>query len=526
MSPYLTGAGKWLFATGAIFTTFGALAREPLVVLFGQIPWWVLLGAMMLILTQSRALQRRQVVIAVALLQGPLRMRYGQGQTLKLSISNAAPVRLGRLAFEPVVSGGVEVMASPMIPGLKSGCQVGFEARVQAKHVGRASLQGFEVVLSGRWGLVKTRDYLPCVQVIEIYPEQAPDVRRRVARAPGSAAQPQRSVGRPASAGTDLRELRDYQPGDPLRAIAWKATLRQRRLISRDYDDERGRRHVLALDISTSMRSGTPPGLKLDFAIHQLCAQARALLAEGDEVAVYSFDHAIFGAIKPGVGLGHFQRVLHHVVGLRTIVDPARTAWDEDAVERYIADYLLVQERLDFRCQQGLDAPVDQRLLRRWLRAQLSWELARWKSEAEAHGVLEPHVSDARRFARLRGLELPPPPEMRAGTKINGLQALFEAVLGLGKGPVQLTIYSDLCGLNEVDVLERYVRLARRRGVRAGVVAPFTPEFGREELPADEHQARVRELFAIAEAGERASAASRMEALGVPVEFVGPRRGA
>lgn len=522
MSPYLTPAGKWLFATGALFTVFGALAREPVVVLFGQVPWWVLLGAMMLIMTQSRALQRRQVVLGVDAGQGPLRMRHGQRHAMEVDVSNAATGRLSELSFEPVVSGGIEVVANPRVSGLAHGYQVSVPIEVVARHVGRGSLQGFEVVLRGRWGLVETRDYLPCVQVVEVYPALTRAAQHRVRQLGAMATTPRRAVKRASASGTDLRELRDYQPGDPLRSIAWKATVRQRRLIAREFDDERTRRLILALDISTSMRSGTPPGLKLDDVMHRICEIARQQLDAGDEVALLTFDHRLFGTIEAGSGPAHFQRILRHLVGLRSIVDPERTAWDEAAVERFIADYLLVQERLDFRRQQGLEAPVDTRLLRRWLRAQLPWELARWASEAEAHGVIEHQVSDARRFARLRGLELPPPSEMRAGTKVNGLQSLYEEVLRMGKGPAELVIFSDLCGLSEVDVLERYVRLARRRGVHSRIIAPFTPEFGREDVPFDAHHERIREIFAIAEADDRADAAERMESLGVAVELVGP----
>ncbi|TXD36277.1 DUF58 domain-containing protein [Lujinxingia vulgaris] len=522
MSPYLTPSGKWLFASGALFTIFGALAREPVLVLLGQVPWWVLLGAMMLILTQSRALQRRQVVLGVDGAPGPLRIRYGQRHTLPISVSNASGDRLGALALEPVTSGGILVQRGPTLGGLAPGHKVSVPVVLTTQHVGRASLQGFEVVLRGRLGLVETRDYLPCVQVLEVFPKLMRGAQRRARARLASAARPRRAVALSAASGTDLRELRDYQPGDPLRTVAWKATVRQRRLISREFDDERTHRRLFALDISTSMRSGTPPGRKFDEVIHHVVEQARDALERGDEVALLTFDHAIFGRVDAGSGAPHLQRMLRHLVGLRSIVDAGRTAWDEAAVERFIADYLLIQERLDFRRQQGLEAAVDTRLLRRWLRAQLPWELARWASDAESHGVIASQVSDARRFARLRGLELPPPSEMRAGTKVSGLQAVFEEALKMGRGPLQLVIYSDLCGLNEVDALERYVRLARRRGVDARVVAPFTPAFGVEDIPFEAHYERVREIFSIAEADDRALIASRVEALGVPVALVGP----
>ena len=63
------------------------------------------------------------------------------------------------------------------------------------------------------------------------------------------------------------------------------------------------------------------------------------------------------------------RRLLHHLVGLNSIVDPDLTEFDEDEAEALVADYLLVQERLDFRKGDGVDevSGVNRKLLQRWL---------------------------------------------------------------------------------------------------------------------------------------------------------------
>ena len=48
--------------------------------------------------------------------------------------------------------------------------------------------------------------------------------------------------------GQDFHQLREYRAGDSLRQIDWKATSRYRRLISKEYQDERDQQVVFLLD--------------------------------------------------------------------------------------------------------------------------------------------------------------------------------------------------------------------------------------------------------------------------------------
>jgi hypothetical protein len=55
--------------------------------------------------------------------------------------------------------------------------------------------------------------------------------------------------------GTDFKQLADYRPGDAIRDIDWKATLRQGRPIVREYQDERDQSVVFLLDCGRRMRA-------------------------------------------------------------------------------------------------------------------------------------------------------------------------------------------------------------------------------------------------------------------------------
>src|SRR5947199_91625 len=63
---------------------------------------------------------------------------------------------------------------------------------------------------------------------------------------------------RPGS-GSELLDLRDYRPGDPPKMIAWKASARRDRLITKEFESDVPVRCVLFVDASQSTRIG-PPG--------------------------------------------------------------------------------------------------------------------------------------------------------------------------------------------------------------------------------------------------------------------------
>jgi uncharacterized protein (DUF58 family) len=60
---------------------------------------------------------------------------------------------------------------------------------------------------------------------------------------------------RPGS-GSELLDLRDYIPGDPPKMIAWKASARRDRLITKEYESDVPVRSVIFLDTSESVRLG------------------------------------------------------------------------------------------------------------------------------------------------------------------------------------------------------------------------------------------------------------------------------
>jgi uncharacterized protein (DUF58 family) len=94
-------------------------------------------------------------------------------------------------------------------------------------------------------------------------------------------------------AGTDFRQLRDYTPGDPIRHIDWKASLRQGKPVVREFQDERDQRVFFLLDCGRRMRADESGqrtgGSHFDQALNALMLLGYVALKEGDEVGAMTF---------------------------------------------------------------------------------------------------------------------------------------------------------------------------------------------------------------------------------------------
>jgi uncharacterized protein (DUF58 family) len=89
--------------------------------------------------------------------------------------------------------------------------------------------------------------------------------------------------------GLEFHQLRDYRQDDSPRQIDWKATARHRRLISRDYQDERDQQIVFLLDCGMRMRSQDGELSHFDHTLNAVLLLAYVALRQGDGVGVATF---------------------------------------------------------------------------------------------------------------------------------------------------------------------------------------------------------------------------------------------
>lgn len=128
--------------------------------------------------------------------------------------------------------------------------------------------------------------------------------------------QPVRSVlnGRHASRlrgrGLNFEELRDYLPGDDIRAIDWKVTARTGQPHVRVMTEERDRPALIVVDQRMSMFFGTVRNMKSVTAAEAAALAAFRILDQGDRVGGIVFGDDILAEIRPQRSRAAVNRLL------------------------------------------------------------------------------------------------------------------------------------------------------------------------------------------------------------------------
>lgn len=89
--------------------------------------------------------------------------------------------------------------------------------------------------------------------------------------------------------GMDFNQLREYREGDTLRQIDWKATARLRKLISREYQDEKDQEIIFLLDCGRRMRSQDDELSHFDHSLNAMLLLSYVALYQGDAVGFSTF---------------------------------------------------------------------------------------------------------------------------------------------------------------------------------------------------------------------------------------------
>jgi uncharacterized protein (DUF58 family) len=144
----------------------------------------------------------------------------------------------------------------------------------------------------------------------------APDTLRMGAAQPrGDPSGPR--TRRVVGAGAELHQLRDYQYGDPLARIDWKATARARQLVTREFGEDQHLDILIAIDAGrfSRVRAGS-----LDrFGLYANVAARFAEIAtpNDDRIGLVVFSDRPLVACAPGRGLPAVMRVRRALEGLR-----------------------------------------------------------------------------------------------------------------------------------------------------------------------------------------------------------------
>ena len=179
------------------------------------------------------------------------------------------------------------------------------------RSAGRVTFPGIHVRMTDPAGLFSVDRFIREDASFRVYPSFSAvgDMRPGVKRINSL---PQHGVHRlqRSGFGSELLELREYQPGDPPKAIAWKVSARRDRLMTRQYESEVPVRVTLFVDGYVNARAAGFGRRLLDQTVSTAASVARASVSIGDPIAAVLLDERGAQRIRSATGDRAFYRLL------------------------------------------------------------------------------------------------------------------------------------------------------------------------------------------------------------------------
>lgn len=258
-----------------------------LAVLFAGWPQagWQLAGLALSLLAVIDLLWLRRLATPSVLREVPEALALGIEREVGLRLESARPLRVDVFDRPP---GGWPMQGLPQALRLKPGMATSFHYRVRPIERGDALFEGVQVRVHAPLRLWWQSRVAGPAQTVRVYPNFAPLTRFALF----SAEQASRLMGahlkRRRGEGTDFHQMREYRVGDSLRQIDWKATARARKLISREYQDEKNQQLVMLLDTGRRMMAREDDLAHFDHALDSALVVAYLALRQGDAVGLFA----------------------------------------------------------------------------------------------------------------------------------------------------------------------------------------------------------------------------------------------
>ena len=263
-------------------------------VLFAGMPLWAwqVAGSVLVVLALLDALRLRRRPTPQVLREISEALPLGIERAVGLRIESRTRQRVDVFDLHP---SGWPMQGLPQSLTLAAGTASAFSYRLRPITRGDARFDGVQLRLHSPLRLWKQSRIAGTPRQVRVYPNFAPLTRFALF----SAEQASRLVGahlkRRRGEGTDFNQMREYRTGDSLRQIDWKATSRSRKLISREYQDEKNQQLVLMLDTGRRMLAREPAPAKVggelahfDHVLNAALVVSYLALRQGDAVGLFA----------------------------------------------------------------------------------------------------------------------------------------------------------------------------------------------------------------------------------------------
>jgi len=158
--------------------------------------------------------------------------------------------------------------------------------------------------------------------------------------------------------GMEFDEVREYVPGDDIRAIDWNVTARSGVPHIKKFVEEREMTVMLMVDISGSNDFGSTPQLKRDLAAEVAAMLAFSATRNNDRIGLILFSDQVEKYVPPRKGSAHVLRIIRDVLthkpqNLQTDLSPALHFLNH-TVSRRAVTFLISDFIFPVECEKPL----------------------------------------------------------------------------------------------------------------------------------------------------------------------------
>ena len=114
--------------------------------------------------------------------------------------------------------------------------------------------------------------------------------------------------------GMNFEDVREYQPGDEIRAIDWNVTARLGNAFVKKFTEERELTVLLIVDVSASGNFGSATQSKRELAAEVACLLAFSAIRNNDKVGLILFTDRVELFIPPKKGRSHTLRLIREIL--------------------------------------------------------------------------------------------------------------------------------------------------------------------------------------------------------------------
>lgn len=295
MTGRLTPLALSILAVAAWAVSLGVLAARPE-------PFLVALPGLLVLATLARRAPVPRCVVAHRISSD--RLFEGETTTVTVTVSADAPVALVELLGPLPPGAQLRSGRHRAVMTLRAGDPVEWTYELRFPRRGVHDLGTIAVRMRDRLGLRTWEHRYVDSMAVRVYPRVVP------LRSLPRPFHTQPSVGDYVSSalgeGIEPGDIRQFAPGDRIKHVNWRASLRLGRLHVTQRHLERNADVVLMLD--TLAEVGAPPGTTLDESVRAAASLATAYLARKDRVGLITYG-GVMSWVRPASGAAQYERL-------------------------------------------------------------------------------------------------------------------------------------------------------------------------------------------------------------------------